>query len=219
MIVAASEQSSVAGTKAEHWDGVYAARNPQRVSWYQPHLDTSLRLLSEHGLNAESRIIDVGGGASTLVDDLLARGVRLITVADLSVEALQIAQRRLGSRASGVTWLTGDITVLDLPRASYDFWHDRAVLHFLTDEAQARAYARAAVHAVKPGGFAIIAGFAPDGPAHCSGLPVARRSAQEIEALFGPKFALIANTRERHQTPGGAAQSFLYAVLWRLRDD
>lgn len=203
---------------AEHWDQVYGSKAADRVSWYQPHLETSIRLLEQYGLGAGSALIDVGGGVSTLVDDLLPRGLRRITVVDLSAQALEISRRRLGAAAGRVQWLAGDVTRVALERGAYDFWHDRAVLHFLTGAEQASAYARQAAHTVRPGGFAIIAGFAPDGPAQCSGLPVARRSAQDIEALFGTAFALVANSHEQHRTPAGGEQSFLYSVLWRLEN-
>lgn len=196
-----------------HWETVYQQKAPTAVSWYRPHLEASLTLLDQAGLNSASRIIDVGGGASTLVDDLLGKGVADITVVDLSAASLSVAQTRLGAGAGRVTWLTGDITRMFLRVAAYTHWHDRAVMHFLTEPADVQAYAAQAAHALAPGGYAVIGGFAPDGPERCSGLPVARRSAQDIAAALGPAFTLMASHAERHQTPGGAEQSFVYALL------
>jgi ubiquinone/menaquinone biosynthesis C-methylase UbiE len=203
-------------SRVAHWQDVYRTKAADRVSWYRPHLDVSLELLELAGLRADIRLIDVGGGASTLVDDLLARGLRRITVLDVSAEALAIARRRLGGPASMVTWIACDVLRAELPDAAYDLWHDRAVLHFLTDPADASAYAARAARAVKPGGYAVIGGFAPDGPERCSGLPVARRSAGDIAAMLGPSFTLAAERAEMHPTPAGAAQSFAYALLRRL---
>ena len=167
-------------------------------------------------MSPASRVIDVGGGASTLVDDLLGRGVANISVLDLSAASLAVAQARLGAaRASTVAWLVGDITRIPLSAGGYTHWHDRAVLHFLTTTDDVRAYAAQATRAIVAGGYAIIGGFAPDGPERCSGLPVARRSAQEIADVLGAGFTLVDTRHECHRTPGGADQSFVYAVLRR----
>jgi 2-polyprenyl-3-methyl-5-hydroxy-6-metoxy-1,4-benzoquinol methylase len=202
-------------TPAEHWEHVYRTKPSHGVSWFRPHLELSLELLRGVGLDATSRVVDVGGGASSLADDLLAAGVAEISVIDLSAAALQVAQRRLGERAARIDWRVGDITALALPAAHYSHWHDRAVLHFLTEPAAAEAYAAQAAHALAPGGHAIIGGFAPDGPERCSGLVVARRSAQDVAALLGPAFTLIEERHERHHTPGGSEQAFAWAVLRR----
>ncbi len=198
-----------------HWQNVYRTRTADSVSWYRPHLETSLELLEQTGLGVDSRLIDVGGGASTLVDDLLDRGLGRITVLDLSAAALDVARTRLGKRARDVAWRVDDVLTAALPAAGFDVWHDRAVFHFLTDPADAARYARQAALAVRPGGHAVIAGFAPDGPERCSGLPVARRSAEEIAELLGPAFRLLARRGERHVTPAGGEQSFEYALLTR----
>lgn len=198
-----------------HWEDVYLQKSSTAVSWYRDHLDVSLRLLRESGLNTASRVIDVGGGASTLVDDLLELAVGAMTVLDLSSASLQVAQARLGPRAERVDWLTGDATRHSLPEAVFTHWHDRAVLHFLTDLQDIRAYAAQAARAVAPGGHAVIGCFAPDGPERCSGLRVARRSAEDIAAALGPAFHLVSTAVERHVTPGGNAQSFAYALLRR----
>ncbi|HQR25119.1 MAG TPA: class I SAM-dependent methyltransferase [Steroidobacteraceae bacterium] len=199
-----------------HWQKVYLTKSADSVSWYRPRLDVSLELLGLAGLCTDSRLIDVGGGASTLVDDLLDQGLRRLTVLDVSAEALAIARRRIGPNEREVTWLVSDVLDAELPAGGYDIWHDRAVFHFLTDPADAARYAEQAAAAVRRGGHAIIGGFAPDGPERCSGLPVARRSAQDIAALFVPSFTLVAKRAERHMTPGGSEQSFAYALLQRV---
>lgn len=197
----------------EHWEKVYREKASDAVSWFRPHLDVSLALLARAGLDAHSRVIDVGGGASTLVDDLLARGVQAPTVLDLSARALDVARARLGEAGERVRWIAGDVASAALPAAAYSHWHDRAVLHFLADAA---AYARQAAHSVAPGGFAVIGGFAPDGPERCSGLPVTRRSAQDIAAALGGAFELLESRREVHRTPWDSEQRFEYALLRRV---
>ena len=198
-----------------HWQRVYQTRSPDAVSWYRPHLQVSLDLLKLAGLAVDSSVIDVGGGASTLVDDLLDRGVSDISVLDVSPEALSIARRRLGARANDVTWLAVDLLQAAMPEGKFDLWHDRAVLHFLTNPPDAIRYARQAARAVRVDGHAVISGFAPEGPERCSGLPVARRSAEEIAKLLAPAFELVAKRTERHRTPAGAEQAFEYALLLR----
>lgn len=202
-------------SRQQHWQNVYQTKAPDAVSWYRPHLEVSLALLERAGLSAGSRLIDIGGGASTLVDDLLARGPRHITVLDVSAEALAIARRRLGARECDVTWLAADVLDAGLEPGGFDLWHDRAVFHFLTDSADATRYAVQAAAAVRSGGFAVIGGFAPDGPEKCSGLPVARRSAEDIATIMGPAFRLVEKREQKHVTPGGAIQSFAYALLER----
>lgn len=199
----------------EHWRDVYRRKPADSVSWFRPHLDASLRLLKDAGLCPGSRVIDVGGGASTLVDDLLALGLTRITVLDLADEALALSRQRLGDRSAGVTWLAADVTRAELPDAGYDFWHDRAVLHFLVDPGAAAAYVDQVRRCLGPGGHAVIGGFAPDGPERCSGLPVARRSPADVAALFGQDFSLVHESGEVHHTPGGAPQAFAWSVLRR----
>jgi SAM-dependent methyltransferase len=198
-----------------HWQNVYRSKSANSVSWYRPHLEASVEILSEAGMSANSRVIDVGGGASTLVDDLLDRGLRDVSVLDASEEALALAQHRLGDRARCVKWYVGDVLEFALPSAGFDFWHDRAVLHFLTDLADAARYAQVASNALTTGGYAVIAGFAPDGPERCSGLPVARRSPEDIVSIFAPAFAPVQSRLERHRTPAGVEQPFSYTVLRR----
>ncbi len=200
---------------ANHWASVYASKASTSVSWYAEHLEVSLELLAKAGLSPESRVIDVGGGASTLVDDLLERGVRHLSVIDLSAAAMAVARERIGARASNVAWLPGDITRIPLSAGGYTHWHDRAVLHFLTGASEVRAYAAQAERALMPGGHAVIGGFAPEGPERCSGLPVARRSAEAVAACLGAGFELIETRKHLHRTPGGADQAFEYALLRR----
>jgi ubiquinone/menaquinone biosynthesis C-methylase UbiE len=196
-----------------HWDGAYRAKAADQVSWYRAHLDVSFQLLVEAGIGPHSRIVDVGGGASTLVDDLLDFGVEAMTVVDLSPASLEIARHRLGARAERVAWLVGDITQLDFPDEGFDLWHDRAALHFLTAPEAAHAYVRTATRAIARGGHAVIGGFAADGPEHCSGLPVMRRDPADIASLFAEAFSLVDARREVHSTPAGIQQRFAYALL------
>ncbi|ODS63240.1 MAG: methyltransferase [Arenimonas sp. SCN 70-307] len=201
---------------SNHWEDVYRTKSSDKVSWYRPHLDISIDLLSKAGASPHSRVIDVGGGASTLVDDLLELGVANITVLDLSEQALALARQRLGNRGSEVRWMCADILTATLPDAGFDLWHDRAVLHFLTTPASERRYAEQAARSIRSGGQAVIGGFAPDGPERCSGLEVARRSAQDIAAVLGDAFELVEERYENHTTPGGTTQAFAWARLRRL---
>jgi SAM-dependent methyltransferase len=194
----------------EHWERVYSTKPADAVSWYQPHADQSLALIRGTGTPRSGAIIDIGGGASTLVDDLVAGGYSNVTVLDLSAAALQTAQRRLAERADLVTWLEADVTTFDLPARHYDVWHDRAVFHFLTAEAERRAYVANVLRSVKPAGHVIVATFAEDGPTQCSGLPVVRYSPQTLHAQFGDSFALVKQERESHHTPSGTVQKFIY---------
>jgi ubiquinone/menaquinone biosynthesis C-methylase UbiE len=196
-----------------HWDGVYTTKDAAQVSWYRPHLEVSFDLLRQAGLNERSRVIDIGGGASTLVDDLLDFGVQSIIVVDLSAASLDIARRRLGERGRHVTWMKADATTLELPPSSVDLWHDRAALQFLVAPKAARAYVSTATRVLAATGHAVIGCFATDGPEWCSGLPVMRRDPEDLAALFGEEFSLIDSRKEVHHTPSGAAQSFAYALL------
>lgn len=201
--------------RAAHWAAVYRAQQAGQVSWFRPHLDVSMELLELAGLTNESRVIDVGAGASTLVDDLLLRGVESIFAVDLAAAALQVARNRLSDGAGKVRWIVGDVTKLDLPASSVDIWHDRAALHFLTDPTDAAAYVRVAAGAIACGGYAVIGGFASDGPEQCSGLAVVRRDPSQIAELFAEHFTMIAARRETHITPRGSAHKFAYALLRR----
>lgn len=194
----------------KHWEQVYSTKSTDAVSWYQAHAERSVRLIEATGVSRSASIIDVGGGASTLVDDLLAKGYRRIAVLDLSAAALRAARQRLGALAGSVDWLESDVTKADLPHHRYEVWHDRAVFHFLTSLEDRAAYVRSLLHSVKPGGHVIVATFAEDGPLQCSGLPVMRYSAAGLHAEFGEAFTLVSHEREAHHTPSGITQQFTY---------
>ena len=193
-----------------HWEKVYTTKTPDQVSWYRPHLETSLALIERAAGGYSASIIDVGGGESTLVDDLLARGYNNITVLDVSQTAVDVTKRRLGLAAERVHWLVADITEAKLPRSTYDVWHDRAVFHFLTAAEQRAAYVRQVTHAVKPGGHVIIGTFGPEGPTKCSGLDVIRYDADSLHGQFGVRFRLEESSKELHRTPFGTTQQFVY---------
>jgi 2-polyprenyl-3-methyl-5-hydroxy-6-metoxy-1,4-benzoquinol methylase len=200
----------------EHWENVYSTKAAEEVSWFQEHARLSLQIICDSALAPDGRIIDVGGGASTLVDDLLSAGFSKITVLDLSAAALARAKARLGSRAASVQWLEANILDVTLPASTYDVWHDRAVFHFLTSESERHRYVEQVLHAVKPGGLVIVATFAEDGPEKCSGLPVMRYSADGVHAEFGNTFELLGSQRESHLTPTGKEQKFVYCFCKRL---
>jgi 2-polyprenyl-3-methyl-5-hydroxy-6-metoxy-1,4-benzoquinol methylase len=193
-----------------HWETIYHKKTATQVSWYQLHPSTSLQYIQNTGVGRNGHVIDIGGGASTLVDHLLDDGFQNITVLDISGAALDVAKERLGLRAGNVTWLEVDITRATLARHTYDVWHDRAVFHFLTNEEDRKQYVNAARGAVKPGGHVIVATFASDGPDHCSGLDVARYDSEGLHGEFGADFELLDSTPEEHQTPFGTAQKFIY---------
>lgn len=193
-----------------HWDSIYGEKAPDEVSWFRPHLETSLSLIERSANDASARIIDVGGGESTLVDDLLAHGYTNLTVLDISQTAIDVTKARLGDRAHGVEWIVADVTRADFPPGSYDVWHDRAVFHFLTEASSRAAYIQRVARAVKPGGHVVIGTFGPEGPTKCSGLDVQRYDADSLHGEFGARFRLIDSLKELHRTPFGAAQQFLY---------
>jgi SAM-dependent methyltransferase len=193
-----------------HWERVYGTKAPDAVSWYAPHLNESLDYIRRTGVGAEASIIDVGGGESTLVDDLLDAGFRHLTVLDISEKALEVCRTRLGARAAGVTWLPADVLAHDFAPLSFDVWHDRAVFHFLTTDEQRRRYVAQVLKALKPGGYAIVGTFGPEGPTQCSGLPVARYSSDELHDEFGSPFRLVDQTTSVHTTPWGSTQQFVY---------
>jgi SAM-dependent methyltransferase len=193
-----------------HWERVYTTHSAHEVSWFQPHAELSLALIQRITKGIQGRVIDVGGGASTLVDDLIQLGTLDVSVLDISCKALEIARERLGPDAQRVQWLVGDITSIELPISAYDTWHDRAVFHFLTDPEQRQAYVSQVRRAVRPGGHVIVAAFGLDGPTQCSGLPVMRYSPDDLHAQFGGAFELVERAVEEHRTPAGAVQQFVY---------
>lgn len=202
-------------TQSAHWNTVYQTRPADHVSWYRSHLETSLRLIRESAPDPAAAIIDVGGGASTLVDDLLACGYHNLTVVDLAGEGLRVAGDRLDARATDVDWQEGDITRMTLPRQDYAVWHDRAVFHFLVNPDDRAAYVRQVLDCVAPGGTLIMATFGPEGPQQCSGLDVCRYDATALHRELGPALTLVGDAIEEHETPGGTRQQFQYARFVR----
>jgi 2-polyprenyl-3-methyl-5-hydroxy-6-metoxy-1,4-benzoquinol methylase len=198
-----------------HWEQIYAGKAPEAVSWYRPHLETSLGRIEHAIAGYSASIIDIGGGESTLVDDLLARGYQNITVLDVSQTAINVTKKRLGLAAERVHWLAADITEVQLQRGAYDVWHDRAVFHFLTVEEHRAAYVRQVAHAVKPGGHVIVSTFGPEGPTKCSGLDVIRYDAESLYDQFGVRFRLVESSKELHRTPFGTTQQFLFCYCER----
>ena len=199
-----------------HWETLYKQKHPADVSWYQPHLQASLRLLANAGLRPGARIIDVGSGASTLVDDLLDRGVSDVTALDISGHALAVAKARLGDRAKGVNWIEADVTQTQLSTPRYDLWHDRAVFHFLTKAEDRRRYLATMHDALKLGGQAILATFALEGPPRCSGLDVVRYNPETLQAEVGDDFRLIEAFDEDHRTPFNTVQKFMYCRFQKV---
>lgn len=202
-------------TKAqEHWDQVYSTKRETEVSWYQAHPERSLELIRSAASTFSASILDVGGGASRLVDELVGLGYSDLTVLDVSHSALDRSKVRLGQRSDSVSWIVADITQWK-PERTWDVWHDRAVFHFLITTEGQNAYITALEAATKSGSSAIISTFALDGPDRCSGLPVQRYSPVTLAARIGSKFQMVTQTSEAHTTPSGTTQRFSYAVLRR----
>jgi SAM-dependent methyltransferase len=199
----------------DHWQAVYRDKSAAQTSWFREHLDASLRLLDGLHLPVTTPVIDVGGGRATFVDDVLARGFVDVSVLDIAERALLDTRKRLGEGASRVTWIVADVVEAQLPPAHFGLWHDRAVFHFLVDADARKRYIAQAARAVRPGGCAIVATFAADGPERCSGLPVRRYDAAQLAAEFRPMFERAGEAREEHTTPWGATQPFTYVVLRR----
>lgn len=193
-----------------HWEHIYGAKSPNQVSWYQEHAQVSLQFIQNTGIKRTDPMIDVGGGTSTLVDDLIAAGFQHVTVLDISPTALRLARQRLGDRATAANWIEADITRAVLPADFYELWHDRAVFHFLTQLDDRQRYIEAVRHAVRRGGHIIIGSFASDGPDHCSGLEVMRYNPESLHHEFGEDFELVDSVRETHHTPFGTEQNFVY---------
>ncbi|HEX3485008.1 MAG TPA: class I SAM-dependent methyltransferase [Micropepsaceae bacterium] len=197
-----------------HWDDTYTAKADSQVSWYQPHPDRSLALIRSAARDPAAAIIDVGGGASRLVDALISEGYSDVTVLDISKVALEHAKARLKGLAGQVSWIVADITQWQ-PERNWDIWHDRAVFHFLTDAASQDAYIAALRQGTLPGAAVIMATFALAGPERCSGLPVQRYSPATLAARLGPDFTLQAEAVEMHPTPFGTTQEFAYTAFQR----
>jgi 2-polyprenyl-3-methyl-5-hydroxy-6-metoxy-1,4-benzoquinol methylase len=192
-----------------HWEQVYATNDPEQMSWFRPHLERSLELIERAAPDRRPSIVDVGAGQSTLVDDLLGLGYANITVLEISQTALDALKERVGRAGATVEWICGDVTEIELPEASFDLWHDRAVFHFLTEAEQRRAYVERVKSALKPGGSLIVSTFGPSGPERCSGLATMRYDAATLGSEFGDRFRLVESSLTLHETPSGAVQQFL----------
>ena len=201
--------------RKEHWEAVYGSKAPNVLSWYEPRPTRSLELLAQLGVGKSTAIIDVGGGASTLVDALLDQGVGHISVLDISRTALEHSKTRLGARSAAVSWIEADITHVDLGLETYDVRHDRAVFHFLTSRDDRQRYVACASRALRPGGAALIAAFSLQGPTRCSGLDVVRYDAELLAREFGSEFSVERTLDDIHHTPSGNTQAFTFTILRR----
>lgn len=200
--------------RSAHWENVYATKGEAEVSWFQDSPAISLEMIRAVSPDHDAAIIDIGGGASRLVDALLQGGYRDVAVLDLSANALDIVKRRIGQAASTIDWIVADATTWQ-PAKTYDVWHDRAAFHFLTDPPDRAAYVERLRSAVAPGGHVIIATFAPDGPEKCSGLPVQRYDSTSLAAELGPEFELVETRSETHHTPWHSTQAFQFSRFRR----
>jgi SAM-dependent methyltransferase len=196
-----------------HWEHVYRTRNPREVSWFQPTPALSLELIERLAPSRGSAIIDVGAGASTLADNLLAAGYRHVTALDISAAALELLRQRLGNNAALIDWREADILTDDIGSTAYDLWHDRAVFHFLTGAPDRARYVERVRRALRPSGHVVVATFADDGPTRCSGLDAMRYTASALGDVLGDGFQLVEERRESHRTPAGVQQSFIYAAF------
>jgi len=201
----------------QHWQSVYRDRSADEVSWYQSDPRVSLSLIRGCGLAPDAALLDVGGGASVLVEHLLQSGYCNVTVLDIAEEALAVSRRRLGPEADKVSWQVTDITEFS-PDRCYNLWHDRAVLHFLTSPRQRKAYRAVVEKALQPGGHLVIGAFAKDGPTRCSGLEIVQYDASRLLEVLGPQFVLREERKEEHLTPAGKSQEFAWFCLQRVDD-
>lgn len=199
----------------QHWERVYETRDPTKVSWYQPVPERSIALIRATEIPVQAPLIDIGGGASTLVDILRNSDYSDITVLDISGAALAKARERLGAAADSIFWLEADVTEFE-PQRRYYLWHDRAVFHFLTEPDDVERYLHALRTALVPGGHFVIATFGPEGPDQCSGLPVQRYSVDSLANLLQDEFEVRAFEVQDHVTPTGTVQQFLYA-WWQAK--
>lgn len=199
----------------EHWEQVYSTRLAEKLGWYKPRLETSMAWIEELDIDKGAPIIDVGGGASTLVDDLVDAGYESITVLDVSEGALALSRKRLGRQSDLVMWLGADITSYLLPPARFELWHDRGLLHFLVEPDHQQAYRTNLLNTLKQGGDVIIGTFSPDAPEKCSGMPVQRYGEDELAEFLGEEFNLVRHENEMHITPGGVEQKYLYCQFRR----
>ena len=201
--------------EADHWEEIYSTKSANQVGWYAPHLETSMKWIAGLDLAPEDPIIDVGGGASTLVDDLLELGQKKLTFLELSARAIQLTKARLGEPSGAVTWLNGNVTEIELPSRYFCLWHDRAVFHFLIEPETQQKYRDAMLRALKTGGYFIIGTFSPAAPPQCSGLPVQRYTSALLCNTFGKEFELTHSQNEIHRTPSGVEQAYVYCLFQR----
>lgn len=202
--------------RQQHWEHIYRTKGRDEVSWFREHLDTSLRMITNTGVGKDAAIIDVGGGNSTLVDDLLEAGFVDVSVLDISSKAIADSKERIGAKATEVNWIVSDITTVELHADRYDLWHDRAVFHFLTDEEDRRKYVELVMRSLKPGGHIIVASFSLDGPKKCSGLDIVQYSPETMHDQFGDAFQLVESVSETHNTPFGTTQDFVYCYCRKV---
>lgn len=204
--------------RQSHWDRVYATRPATQVSWFQTSPAPSLEMIGAAGVAPTASVLDIGGGASLLVDRLIDQGFQRISVLDVSAEALAASKARLGPRAAQVDWLVEDVTRWSPAPEAFDLWHDRAVFHFLVGEADRQAYVRALIQGLRRGGHAVLATFALSGPDRCSGLPVQRYSPETLQATVGASFQLVEAKAEAHRTPSGVTQDFVWGLFRKAAD-
>ena len=198
----------------QHWQQVYQSKASNTVSWYQQRPDLSLQFILQTEQPLSAAIIDVGSGASVLLDHLIAAGYNNLTALDISQAALDVSKKRLASQPNSdkVTWLVGDITQIK-PGSGFDIWHDRAVFHFLTEAGQRCAYVENLKASLQPGGFAVMATFAIGGPDKCSGLPIVQYDAASMQQQLGNSFVLKNSQIESHITPWQSEQLFCYSLF------
>jgi ubiquinone/menaquinone biosynthesis C-methylase UbiE len=204
--------------RKEHWETVYETKTDQQVSWYREHLDNSLRLILDTKVGKDAAIIDVGGGSSTLADDLLENGFADVSVLDISAAAMQKSKALLGAKAARIEWIEADITQASLPENHFDVWHDRAVFHLLTDAQDRLKYVELVMRSLKVGGHIIVASFGENGPQKCSGLEVVRYSPETMHGEFGSGFTLVKSLNQIHETPFGTTQEFVYCYCRKLAE-
>lgn len=208
--------STLSGGSRGHWDAAYRELSEEGVSWYQPRASMSLALVEQLHLPTDTPIVDAGGGASVFVDGLLHEGFSDLTVVDVSSAALSMARSRLGARSASVHWINEDLLSWR-PSRTFGLWHDRAVFHFLTEESDRLRYMELVDRSVSSGGYLVMATFAPEAPAHCSGLPVVRYGPDDLAALLPERFVFVGGCRDDHLTPGGGVQPFTWIVAFAGR--
>ena len=200
----------------EYWNNIYSTKAADTVSWYQQVPAISLELIESLNLTNSSPIIDIGGGASNLVDHLIQTEFSAISVLDISEKALRLSQKRLGNKANNVHWIASDVTQANFQPKQFKLWHDRAVFHFLTKAENRKTYVRQLKHTLDPEGFALIATFALNGPEKCSGLEIVKYSPESLRKELGADFELIKSITENHETPAGNQQAFVYCLFKKV---